>query len=174
MAIDTPISFVLEQEYNSVGESLHLFTGTDNTYGLLGITDGKIVGQSFPNENNKWGTLTDLTEIEIRCDYSNISNFGGYSANGWAIVKFLIDGIPHVCYLPNDNTPYTNKAANRLYYATDTDKMYRNIADTWYFVGTPDHKNLHNIGTITHDEIEAKLLEIEDKMPIIEFTVKEW
>lgn len=176
MSIESPISFVVTQEYTSVGDSLHLFTGSNNSYGILGIDDttGTIIGNSFPNENNKWDTMTDLTPIDIACDYSGISNFGGYSANGWAIIKFLIDGLPYVCYLPNDNTPYTNKAANRLYYATDTDKMYQNIADSWYFVGTPDHTNLHNIGTMSHDELEAKLLELDAKIPIIEFTVKEW
>lgn len=86
------------------------------------------------------------------------------------------DGKSHRIAVIPDNSPiYAPTAVNRLYWATDTKKMYQNIADTWQMVGTLRHELMDNIGKYSHsevdtklDEIDIKLTEISDKLEILE------
>lgn len=75
------------------------------------------------------------------------------------------DGKSHRIAVIPDNSPiYAPTAVNRLYWATDTKKMYQNIADTWQMVGTLRHELMDNIGKYSHSEVDTKLDEIDVKL----------
>lgn len=55
----------------------------------------------------------------------------------------------------------------RLYYGTDTEKLYMNIADSWEFIASKKHELLSNIGTKSHAELEISLNNKIDKVTIL-------
>lgn len=75
------------------------------------------------------------------------------------------DGKSHRIAAVPDNSPvYSPTSVNRLYWATDTKKMYQNIADTWQMVGTLRHELMDNVGKYTHNEIDDKLDSIDTNL----------
>lgn len=75
------------------------------------------------------------------------------------------DGKSHrIAAIPDNSPIYSPTSVNRLYWATDTKKMYQNIADTWQMVGTLRHELMDNIGKYSHSEVDAKLDEIDVKL----------
>lgn len=75
------------------------------------------------------------------------------------------DGNSHrIAVIPDNSPVYSPTSVNRLYWATDTKKMYQNIADTWQMVGTLKHELMDNVGKYTHNEIDDKLDSIDTNL----------
>ena len=109
-----------------------------------------------------WDALTQEETDVVGYDI-NVKNLSVSNIIGELVVATWLDGNTHriAIYPSSEDKLYDPNTPYRLYYATDTRKLYQNIADTWQFVATQDHTNLLNAGNMTHDEIDETLNDVQ-------------
>ena len=125
---------------------------------LISTQNGSIKQTNLSLVLGDWDTVQKKDVLSIGYDI-NVQMLTAVNIFSSLVVLAWLDGNTHrIAIFPSaDDKLYDPNTPYRLYYATDTRKLYQNIADTWQFVATQDHTNLLNAGNMTHDEIDETL-----------------
>lgn len=135
---------------------------------IVANVEGRLVGETLKVPLGDWNNTSSeplaisCADTEIRglshsSDYVGTDFYCWIDTSGFARVAMTPDGMP----------PYSNKALHRLYWATDTEILYLNMADTWHKIGSLDHAKLHNTGTLTHEQLEVVLNEHTEAIKLL-------
>lgn len=118
--------------------------------------------------------LGDFTDLQFAAPELLVS---GFNFNGLVVHRvqrdqywfvFETDGDIWVAPYPDPSPPYLVDDPYRLYYATDTEKLYMNINQQWQFIGSLHHTLLYNIGIKTHEQLESKIALLEQRIDELE------
>ena len=114
---------------------------------------------------------------------SDIVSFEARSFDGthFAIIYTTSSNINYIAIWPGDFPLYGNKDPYRLYYAVDSETLYMNVENRWIPVSYLSHDKMHDIGTMTHEQLEnaivgalQRISSLEDVQPEVSFTKEEW
>lgn len=139
--------------------------------------------QLFSSDNSNdlaWCTWTDagylITDYDI--NYFNIHVLDG---NNIVLFYTTNDGMTKVAIWPGDFPLYGNSDPYRFYYGIDSETLYMNVENRWVPVSYLSHDKMHDIGTMTHEQLESTIVgalqrisSLEDVQPEVSFTKEEW
>lgn len=161
------LTFKVSQELDT-GKFPAVLHYVDNVVKLFYIADERFILREAIPDPDSWDNLEFSFEKTICMDD--------------AVDNFKVRGLPHekmwftwqagsvqmICPWPDDSPPYPIEDPYRFFYAVDTDKLYMNIYQRWQFIATSRHELLRNIGTLSHDELEAKIRSLENRVNALE------
>jgi hypothetical protein len=146
--------FFLRQDNKS---DLYLYTVKDGVAKLFKST----------NTMGKWDTV-DYQSVEFNTFEKDLTGLRGNEIGDTSVLVYRHGESMSILKMPQTNESYEYDNVYRLFWAVDTRILYMNICDNWEMIGTLRHDLLDNVGKLTHDELEAKIKDIEDKYAELE------
>lgn len=150
---------------------------------VLGISGTSIVTTKYANPNNSWTDMSFIEEtynVGMPIEYLSCED----SCNDRQVLFITNESGIYVSFTPNEASLYSPSSLYRLYWATDTRKLFMNIMDTWQMIGTTKHELLEDVGTLTHEQLERALSDVLARVGNLEavppgsseinFVEKEW
>jgi hypothetical protein len=130
---------------------------------IYAIQNGKVVQYKFLVEQGTYGS-TEFLAQDIEAFQYDLTNVTGDLLEDY--VLFLFNGPKgvNIAMYPQVTDKFVYDDEYRLYWGYDTKKLYMNICNSWEMIGTLRHELMDNVGTLTHDEIDAKLSAIEEAL----------
>lgn len=92
----------------------------------------------------------------------------------FSVFVWLDEDAHRIAVTPDNSPLYAPEAVHRLYWATDTRKLYQNIADTWQMIGTLKHDLLEDVGSLSHKELEKAIANVHSMAQVAYAEVSEW
>ena len=92
---------------------------------------------------------------------SGITEIEGTATEDIVLFLFGKKNDTRILKIPDDAPAYAEDDVYRLYWAYDTEKLYMNIGSVWTMIGTLNHNLLSNRGTMTHEQLEEALKELQ-------------
>lgn len=137
----------------------------DNNSDMLiyAIQDGHVVQFKLPVVQGTYSS-TDYLPQEIETFQYDLTHITGDLLEDYVLFLFKNNKGINIAMYPAVTDKFVYDDAYRLYWGYDTKKLYMNICNSWEMIGTLRHELMENIGTLSHDEIEAKLAEIEQAL----------
>lgn len=142
-----------------------IFIRQDNNSNIIVyiLDKGKVRSYSSPFDNGQWNELS-LVQQDFTLNESGFIQMRGTYTGEIDIVYLTNRDDTRAFIWPNDGEEFVYDDPYRLYWATDTRKLYMNIANVWSMIGTLNHKLLDNVGTLTHEQIDEKLAYLDNKI----------
>lgn len=161
------LNFTVMQEITT-GDFPAAYHDQDGIVSVYTVQDGHIHQIQTQPELGEWDGLlfSPATTVGVDESIENIKVRGLPHEKLWFTWKS--GDLRMIAPWPDDSPPYELLDPYRLYYAVDSEKLYQNINQRWQFIATHRHDLMKNIGTKTHDEIEALLQELEVRISALE------
>lgn len=154
-------------DYGDVS-NLNFADNPDDTASFYFLENGKLKSSIVDVKQGDWSNApigqSTVVAIEENIDSLIVKGF----PNVLQVFLWRRNGNIRLAYYPDDAPLYSPNSPYRLYYGVDTEKLYMNIADSWQFIATKNHDRLENGGTLTHQQLEDKIAELERKVNALE------
>lgn len=91
---------------------------------------------------------------------NNITSYALNVLDGTNIVLVYttLNGLSKVAIWPGDFPLYGNNDPYRFYYGVDSETLYMNVQNRWLPVAYLSHDKMHDVGTMTHDQLESTIV----------------
>lgn len=130
---------------------------------IYAIQNGKVVQYKFLVEQGTYDS-TEFLSQDIEAFQYDLTNVTGDLLEDYVLFLFKGSKGINIAMYPQVTDKFVYDDEYRLYWGYDTKKLYMNICNSWEMIGTLRHELMDNVGTLTHDEIEAKLKSIEEAL----------
>lgn len=152
------------------GQDFYLRQDNKSALWLYTVQDGVAKLYKTDVVNGIWDTI-DCKSQSFNTFEKDVLGLRGNEIGDVSVIVYKHDKSMSILKMPADTNKYVYDDTYRLYWAVDSRKLYMNIAKNWEMIGTLRHELMENIGTLSHDEIEAKLNEIEETLGTINSAV---
>ena len=120
-----------------------------------------------------------VTEKNIQSYYVSVLD-----GNNLVLMYTTKSGLSKVAIWPGDFPLYGNSDPYRLYYGIDSETLYMNVENRWVPVSYLSHDKMHDVGTLTHEQLESALVGALERIASLEavppgsseikYTKEEW
>jgi hypothetical protein len=145
------------------GQDFYLRQDDRSDLWIYTVKDGVAKLYKAPVVNGDWSTLVPV-EQTFHTFEKDVTGLIGNEMGDTSVIIYKHNNSMSILKMPADTNRYVYDDTYRLYWAVDSRKLYMNIAKNWEMIGTLRHELLDNVGTLTHDEIETKLTQIEQAL----------
>ena len=120
-----------------------------------------------------------VTEKNIQSYYVSV-----FDGNNLVLMYTTKSGLSKVAIWPGDFPLYGNSDPYRLYYGIDSETLYMNVENRWVPISYLSHDKMHDVGTLTHEQLESALVGALERIASLEavppgsseikYTKEEW
>lgn len=159
--------FKIEKVVSLPNDTAAMSQDYSSAVSLYSINAGNVIKMTSPTNVGTWEDML-FKEIENAFIEENVVKVSTDYIDDTEVFVLTCEDSMRVLLLPDNTAPYRYDDPYRLYYGVDSNKLYQNIGDNWVFVGTPDHDNLYNTGTMSHKQLEGTIRKLAERITILE------
>ena len=130
----------------------------NNTFEVLFVDNGQLMSITSYPELGQWENL-EFSEPEQKAPDSNINTLNIYYYPGtrtWIAWSTEDEPNMHRYVVDPDEEPEIEHTPYKLYYAYDTDMLYMNIEEFWYFIASLRHDLLMGLNLDVHPQYQTE------------------
>lgn len=134
----------------------------DDTSELYYVNDeGSLMQATLESLMGNWAVAQVTETQKVSEDHDITYLFVTYISREHIWFIWESDNRHRIAAVPDNMPTYVVDDPYRLFYSTDTDKLFININQNWRFIASRRHELLTNIGTKSHEELETLIASMQ-------------